>query len=759
MFRLFILLLLSTASLHVGAQNVTISGKVSDATSGEDLLFTSVFVKGKNLGTTTNEYGFFSLTIDKSALGADEVVLVVNMISYGTKEILVPLDGDQTVNIKLKPKAEALDAVQVVAEHTRQKDELESTEMSTTRLTMKEIRTLPTLAGETDIVKIVQLLPGVSAGLEGTAGMFVRGGDADQNLVLLDEAVVYNIGHLFGFFSVFNPDAIKDMKMIKGAFPANYGGRLSSILDIHMNDGDQNKIHGTGGIGILSSRLTLEGPIMKDKMSFLVSGRRTYIDQMFKLVNLFVPYYFYDINGKLNYKISDKDRLFYSVYYGNDVLRFDGQDVDNASDEPASDTSAADLGLDFGFTLGNLTNTLRWNHVYSPKLFSNVSLISTSFKYNINGQLAGNSILVSSNILDFGAKADFEYYHDSKTKIKYGAAVTEHIFKPNILSTSGDISDFVGSSEGDRLYTTEMALYGSIDKELSPLIKVNGGLRVSGSVVKGKFYTGLEPRVSGRYLLSEQDAIKLSYSRMKQYMHRVSSSTVALPTDLWYPVTATIKPQVSDQVAIGYNHLFESIKTAITIEGYYKWMNNLIEYREGANLILNDNFEEELLQGSGDSWGTELLVKRDEGKLTGWVSYTLSWATRDFEELNGGNTFYAKYDRRHNIAIVANYKLSKRWTVSAVWVYQTGSRFTAQIGQYLMPNPSLTGLDIIPIYTDRNAVQMSPGHRLDLNFTFGPNPKKDRKFKSEWSFGCYNLYNYATPYRVNIVPLGRWFGL
>ncbi|MFT7612061.1 MAG: hypothetical protein ACI9J3_001010 [Parvicellaceae bacterium] len=753
-YTFFLILLISWYSL-IG--QTTISGTVTDGDTGEDLPYASIYVKGTNIGTETNEYGFYSLTIKAEALTGDKVTIVFSFFGYGEIEQELEVGTFHNINLELEPKVENIDEVVITAEKSRQEKELRSGDMSTTKLQMEQIKNLPSLGGEVDIIKVIQLLPGVQGGTEGSTGMFVRGGDADQNLVLLDEATVYNIGHLFGFFSVFNADAIRDMTMIKGGFPSNYGGRLSSILDIRMKDGHDNKIHGAGGIGLLSSRITLEGPILKNKASFLISARRTYIDKVLKLANLFVPYYFYDLNGKAQYKINDKNRLFYSIYYGKDVLAFDGQDVDDQSDPAEQDTSAADLGLGFGFNLANLTNTVRWNHIYGDKLFSNVSLISTAFNYDINGKLGSNNIAIRSNIFDLGAKADWDYFKNSDLKIKFGTSFISHVFKPNIVSTAGDVSEFLESSAGDKLYTQEFGVYAHADQDIMPLWKIKYGLRVSGSFLKGRTYAGLEPRFSTRYMLNNKTSIKASYSRMKQYMHRVSSSTVALPTDLWYPVTANIAPQISDQVAVGYNMLFEKIGTSLTIEGYYKWLQNLIEYREGANLILNNNFENELLQGNGDAWGGELLLQKNKGRFNGWISYTISWATRDFDELNGGRAFWAKYDRRHSISVVGNFDISKRITFSAVWVYQTGSRFTAQIGQYFMPNSTLTGLDIIPIYTDRNEVQMSPSHRLDLNLTIHSR-EKEKKFKSEWSFGCYNLYNQAQPYRVDIVPAAEGIG-
>jgi hypothetical protein len=730
------------------SQNTTISGSLTDKDSGETLIFASVYVEGTNVGVTTNEYGFFSLTVNQDAIAGDHFIVVCSYLGYPSVKFDVPKVDSFVLNAAMSANTELLGAAEVEAIQSQHKEVINSTQMSSVRIPMKDIGYIPSLGGETDIIKVVQLMPGVQGGGEGGTGMFVRGGDADQNLVLLDEATVYNIGHLFGFFSVFNSDALHDMTMIKGAFPANYGGRLSSILDIRMKDGHNQTIHGTGGIGLLSSRLTLEGPIVKDKSTFLISARRTYIDQVFKLTGQVLPYHFYDLNAKLNYRLGANDRLFFSSYLGNDILRFDGDDV-----------GEEESVFGFGFTLGNVTSTLRWNHIYNDRLFSNLSLIHTKFNYDISGKFDSNNLLIKSDVRDIGLKADYDYYPANGRHIRYGGQIIEHIFKPNVVNTAGEISEFLASREGDQLNNLEWGVYGNAEEDFRDgLFKLSAGVRVSGSFVKDKAYAGIEPRVSGRYSLTEFDALKLSYSRMKQYMHRVSSSSVSLPTDLWYPVTAGVAPQRSDQIAAGYSHLFESIGTYVEFEAYYKWLNNLIEDREGANLILNDNFENDLLQGKGKAYGLEFLVRRDEGKLTGWIAYTLSWATREFEDLNNGKPFWAKYDRRHSVAVVSTYKLSKRWTISAVWVYNSGSRFTAQVGQYLLPNASLTGFEIIPLYTERNAVSMSPSHRLDLNFVLGPRPEKKRKFTSEWHFGGYNIYNRATPYRINIEPADQGIG-
>jgi len=396
--KILFIFLLSIGWLSFFSQT-TISGTITDGENGEDLPYALIYVKGTNIGTETNEYGFYSLTIKAGAITGDKVTIVFSFFGYGEIEKELETSTIHSINMELEPELQRIDEVIITAEKSRQEKELRSADMSTTKLQMEQIKNLPSLGGEVDIIKVIQLLPGVQGGTEGSTGMFVRGGDADQNLVLLDEATVYNIGHLFGFFSVFNSDAIRDMTMIKGGFPSNYGGRLSSILDIRMKDGHDNKFHATGGIGLLSSRITLEGPIIKDKASFLVSGRRTYIDKVFKAAGLFVPYYFYDLNGKAQYKLNDKNRLFYSIYYGKDVLAFDGEDIDDQSATSEQDTTAADLGLGFGFDLSNLTNSLRWNHIYGEKLFSNVSLISTMFNYDIFGKFASNNIAIKSNIL------------------------------------------------------------------------------------------------------------------------------------------------------------------------------------------------------------------------------------------------------------------------------------------------------------------------------------------------------------------------
>ncbi len=746
--KIILSLLLLLFTLNSFGQFV-ISGTVSDESTGEILPYVTVVIKSTNVGVVTNNYGFYSLTIDTKYINNGKTILVYSFVGYDKIEKEVEIKENLKLNIKLKSSLIKLKSVEIMADASIEKQRIRSTAMSTTTVQTKSVKHLPTIAGETDLIKIMQLLPGVSGGGEGSTSLFVRGGDADQNLVLLDEATVYNLGHLFGFFSVFNTDAISQLTMVKGAFPSNYGGRLSSILDVKMKDGNTNQFHGSGGIGLLSSRLMLEGPIVKNKLSFLVAARRTYIDKVFSAINFNLPYYFYDINAKLNYKFSDKDRLFYSFYIGRDVLDIDESKLNKNNEEDSANINEGS-GLNFGFTLGNMTHTLRWNHIYNSQLFSNISVIMTDFDYNISGVMDNNILHINSKIYDVGTKIDFDYFRNNNNHIKYGASYISHNFKPNIVSTSGDISELLKSNKGTPMFTHEFALYALNDHEISPSLRLNFGLRISGAGVKGKLYAGLEPRIAFRYLKNANNSFKISYSRMKQYMHRVSSSTIALPTDLWYPVTKNVKPQIADQIALGYNHLFIKHNITFEVEVFYKNMQNLIEYREGAKLILNNNYEKELLAGTGKAYGAEFLIRKERGRLNGWISYTLSKTTRHFDELNNGKTFPAKYDRRHNISIVLNYEISKRWLFSAVWVYQTGSKFTAQIGQYLMPNSTMTGVDVVPLYTDRNAVEMAPSHRFDINITL--KPKKKRKFNGEFSFGGYNVYNRAQPYRINIEP-------
>lgn len=714
-------------------ETITITGQLKDQKTGEALLFTKVVVPEYKTGAVTNEFGFFSFDVPK---GDSVLLMVIGFANQPPYELMVQTTKDVILDVEVPSESQELSEVVVLANKSAGEQNVKNTEISVVRLNIKEAKKLPALGGETDVIKVAQLLPGINRSTEGGTDFFVRGGDGDQNLILVDEATVYNPGHLFGFFSIFNPDVIKQMTIYKGGFPANYGGRLSSITDIRVKEGNKKRIEGEGGIGLLSSRLTVQMPIWKDKMSLMLSGRRTYIDQVFKAVGQNLPYFFYDLNGKFHYRISEKDKLMVSSYYGNDVLRY-GENESDSSDV-----------FGFGFQLGNYTQTVQWSHLFNGKLFSNLSIVHSRFRYDINGQYGTNNILIQSAIRDLASNYDFTYFKDNETKIKFGLQGVLHGFRPNIISTAGEISEFLTSKQGELISTGELATYTNYYKELNQKWKIDGGLRLSSGIISSKMYGGIEPRINATRILNDKMSLKASASRMIQYMHRVSSSAISLPTDLWYPVTENVKPQISDQIATSYNLYFPKLKSSFVIEGYYKYMQNLTEYREGSNLILNDNFESILLQGRGWSSGSEFLFRKEEGKLTGWIGYTISWTKRKFDELNNGEAFWAKYDRRHYLTAVGVYDLSPRVSFSAIFELATGARFTPIIGQYLQPNAGLTSVEIINVYAERNSYKMSTSHRLDINFVIKSKPEK--KYAWEWHFGGYNVYNRATPFRIGI---------
>lgn len=726
----FFILLLSVFKL--GAQEeVILSGYLKDSESKEVLLYTKIYVVELKKGVMTNEYGYFSIQVPKS----EKYTLQITAPAYPIARLEIVATESKQEDLFINNTTQ-IQEVTITAKKSTGQELVQNTEVSVLRLDIKQAKQLPAIGGETDVLKVAQLLPGINRGSEGGTNFFVRGGDGDQNLILVDEATVYNPGHLFGFFSVFNPDVIKEMSIYKGGFPSYYSGRLSSITDIRTIDGDKAKIHGAGGIGMLSSRLTLEGPIVKDKVSFMISGRRSYIDQVFKMVGQNVPFYFYDLNAKIHANLNKKNKLFLSSYFGNDVLKFDNSD------------STGTFG--FGFTLGNFTQTARWTHLFSEKLFGNMTFVHTQFKYNIFGSFFENNLLIKSAVRDFGLKYDFQYFMNTNTKIQYGTNVTNHRFRPNVISTSGEITDYLQSKEGSLITTVETNSYIDIKHTLSPKWKIDGGLSLPQSIVSGKTYFGVSPRANLAFQFSENQAIKLSISRMYQFMHRVSSSSMALPTDLWYPISKNIKPQIADQVAIAYNQNLPKLKSYLIIEGYYKFMQNLTEYREGSQIILNDEFEKLLVQGTGWSSGAEFLLKKDEGKITGWIGYTLSWTKRKFDELNEGKPFWAKYDRRHYFTFVGIYNINKRLSFSAIFEFASGARFTPIIGQYFQPNAGLTGIEIVPIFAERNSYRLSTSHRLDLNFIIKSKNKRLKKVTGEWHLGGYNVYNRATPFRITI---------
>ncbi|KYP14850.1 TonB-dependent receptor [Flavihumibacter sp. CACIAM 22H1] len=745
-FILCFMLLLATLENAIAQQKFTLSGYVKDTLSGENLIGATISINGKGKGVNSNSYGFFSITL---APGTYQVS--ISYTGYDPQNLTVQLDKDLSIAINLYPRIVASEEVVVYAK--RKDGNVREAQMGKVDLSIAQIKSLPAIFGEVDVLKTLQLLPGVRNAGEGNAGFYVRGGGPDQNLVLLDDAVVYNSGHLFGFFSIFNSDAIKNVSLIKGGMPAQYGGRLSSVLDIAMKDGNMKKMEVEGGIGAIASRLNIQGPIKKDKASFIISARRTYIDA---LVKPFVKkessfygsgYYFYDLNTKVNYKFSDKDRLFLSGYFGRDVFTFKNSQRSFSANIP----------------WGNATATLRWNHLFHRKLFSNTTLVFNDYNFAFNGTQNNLSFNVQSGIRDLTGKFDLDYYPGSQHKLKFGAQFTHHTFKPNLVSGRSDSIDF-SPNNAQRKFAREMAVYLQDDWDLTDKFRISAGLRYSNftqvgaytryerdndgnktdSVVYGKGdrvknYGGLEPRLTMRYSINDASSVKASISRNYQYIHLVSNAGNTLPTDLWVPSTLFVQPQLSWQYAAGYFRNFKQNMYETSVELYYKQMQNQIEYREGYTPSLADP-EEEFVFGDGWSYGAEFFVRKNQGRMTGWIGYTLSWTYRKFPDLNEGNKYPARYDRRHDLSAVASYELNKKWKLSAIFVYGTGNATSLPERFYLI-NGVLT-----QEYSRINQYRLPAYHRLDFSATYTPQPKKPRKIKGHWVFSIYNVYSRLNPY-------------
>ncbi len=724
----------------------TISGFVKDE-AGEELIGATIYIRNLKTGTVTNVYGFYSITLIAGDYNID-----YSYIGCETQTKKINLNQNHSFNITLIETSKTIDEVVITAE--RKNENIVKTEMSTMKLQAKDIKKIPALFGEIDVIKAIQLLPGIQATGEGFSGFNVRGGSPDQNLILFDEATVYNASHLMGFFSVFNNDAIKDVKLYKGDIPAQYGGRLSSLLDIRMKEGNQKKFQATGGIGTISSRLTLEGPIIEDKWSVLVAGRRTYVDLMLLLssddADKSNKLYFYDLNLKTNYKISDKDRIYVSGYFGRDVFKF---------------------GDMFGFDWGNYTLTTRWNHLFTEKLFSNFSFIYSKYDYIMESGTDASGFKWTSNLEDYKLKADFNYYPNPNNTIKFGLEVIHHHFNPGFARSTGDSTVMYNSLEMPESNALEYAIYLSNEHKLTNKLTLNYGLR--GSVFQNMgeatvynfddsyqkidsttykswdifntFY-GLEPRLSLNYTINQRSSVKASYSRTKQYVHLASNSTVGSPLDVWLPSSPNIDPQLANQAAIGYfrNFLNDAYETSIEI--YYKDMDNQIDFRDHADLMLNPELEGEFRVGDAWSYGAEFFIRKQQGKFTGWISYTLSKAERKIPEINSGKVYSSSYDRPHNIAIVGMYDLTKRWNIAATWVYATGSPVTFPTGRYEQGNM------IIPIYSDRNSYRMPDYHRMDLSITLKSKEKPNKRLRSELNVSIYNIYNRHNAWMIYFGP-------
>jgi hypothetical protein len=712
-------------------QMITIRGTVKD-TNAEKLPAAHIIILPDSLIVLSDENGNFKCNTKPGAL-----TVQVSFTGYSTYVQSFSPKADTAISIVLVPSVNELG--EIIVRSDRYREELfNSTRSGTQIISQSDINAIPVLGGEADVIKTLQLLPGTIRGVEGSSDLFVRGGAADQNLVLLDDAPIYNTSHLFGFLSVFNPDVLDKVEAINGGFPAQYGGRLSSILDVKTNSEVASQTHLSGDIGLIATRLYLEQPIAKDKASFWIAGRRTYVDQVVKVVNQELPYFFYDLNGKLILKPSARDNIAISFYSGEDIL------------DLFRDRNGDGDGFLTRFSSGNSSQSLQWRHEGISGWKTQTSLLRSKYRYNITNVFEDNELLATSDIEDWGARVITrkDSIGQRNFSLVTGLDWTRHRVSPNVLNTSGTISELLKSSETSGRIANEFALFAEGEWSPATRWKLNGGLRGSMAMVKGKNYLTPEPRFAARYALSENQNLKFSYSRMAQYMHRISNSAVSSPTDIWYPVTDSIQPQASHQVSAAWQRSLPSRNISVSIEGYYKSMSQLIGYEEGTNLFLNTDFESKLIQGRGRAYGFEFLVRKECGKLTGWISYTLSWSWRQFDEVNQGEWFPSRYDRRHNGAVVAQYALNKRWSVSGVWEFISGSRFTPVIGQYIVFAPTLSGVDLIPVYSGINEVKLANTHRLDLGIKFKSKPEK--KFHWQLFAGVYNGYNRANPIGINI---------
>lgn len=743
-------------------QQITISGFVREKGSLELLPGVNVYIRNSSVGTATNTYGFYSVTVPK----ADSIFVSYSFVGYEKQDVRVASAADQQIDIMLS-SVNQLD--EVIVSGTRQSEKVsESVQMSQIEVPISQIKKIPAFFGEKDVIRVLQLMPGVQKGTEGQTGLYVRGGGPDQNLIILDDAVVYNASHLFGFFSVFNSDALKSVELTKGGFPARYGGRLSSVVEMNMKEGSKEKLHGEGGIGLISSRLTLEGPLAGKKSSFLISARRTYIDvlaapliaqqQTGSSSKVKPGYFFYDLNAKVNYDFGARNKLYASGYFGQDKfsIREKSENSENRS----------------GLNWGNATATLRWNHLINQKLFVNTSFIYSHFNFNIfsndkefdKGEVTDEfSLKYNSLIRDFSLKTDFDYYPNTKHSIKFGTQVISHRFIPSALALDGDFSENEIELQAKPINTLEAGAYVEDTWQPFTALKVNAGFRVSLFETRSKVYVRPEPRFSAALKLARDFSMKASYAKMNQYVHLLSNTGLGLPTDLWVPTTDRVAPQQSSQVAFGFAKDLEKPGLALTLEGYYKRMDNIISYREGSSFIsLNGenanelNWEDNVTIGKGWSYGAEFMVQKKTGKLSGWIGYTLSWTKWKFPELNFGETFYPRYDRRHDISVVGIYELSPRITLSATWVYGTGNALTIPVSKFstfgnsFIPNPygyPYNYGNVTNEYGKKNAFRAEAYHRMDLAIQFH---KKKKRHERTWEFGLFNAYNRRNPFFYNI---------
>ncbi|MFM9840930.1 MAG: TonB-dependent receptor [Cyclobacteriaceae bacterium] len=722
-----------------GQQKLTLSGYVKDASNGEELIGVTVYIKELATGTTTNPYGFYSITLTPGTYNVQ-----YSYIGYTSQ--LMPLKLDQNISKNIELVTEAQELTEVVVKAEKSDANVKELQMSKTTLNLDQIRKLPAAFGESDIIKNVQIQPGVISAGEGTSSFFVRGGGSDQNLILIDEAPVYDPSHLFGLFSVFNSDVVKASELYRGGIPARFGGRLSSILEVRTKDGNDKKFAGTGGIGLLASRLAIEGPIVKDKSSFILSGRRSYVD-LFQTEN---KVYFYDLNGKVNWRINNNNRIFFAFYSGRDQLG-------------VNKTST------FGW--GNTTATGRWNHVFNDRLFLNATFIYSNFDYKLESKDPSQGYIWKSQIQQLSLNNDFTYYLNLKNEISFGYHLSYRKFQPGTISPNTAASLF-STVELEKEGALDHALYLDNKQKLSDRVTVSYGVRLSifqnvgqsNVIVYGdrtndtkitrsdtikykefeviKTYVNWEPRVSFHYLLNESSSIKASYNRMVQNTHLISSGTIPLPFNTWAPSGTYLKPQIADQYAIGYFKNFANNKFEVSVEAYYKDLDNVTDFKDNAQVFFNKDLAAEYRQGKSQAKGIELSLQKKEGRLTGSLSYTLSEATRTVPGVNQGNPFPANYDRRNVVNLTSTFDLNTKWAFGMNFTYSTGRPITLPSGRY-----ELDGYNV-DLISSRNGYRLPDFHRLDISATYTPTAKKDRRWKGQWVFSIYNVYNNNNPFSL-----------
>lgn len=750
---LFIFILCFISILYSKAdesKSYSISGHIKDSESGEVMIGASVFIEELKIGTVTNLYGFYSIS-----LPAGRYNIVYSYVGYHAHHDTLIVDSDLTFDVELVRRRELLQPFVITED--KKSENIVSTEMGSIKIDSRTIEKIPALLGEVDVIKAIQLMPGVQFAGEGISGFSVRGGTKDQNLVLLDEAPIFNASHLLGFFSVFNNDAIKEVKIYKGDMPSKYGGRLSSVLEIHQKDGNMKRFEGKGGIGTISSRFTFEGPLIEDRSSFIISGRRSYADLFLKLSQREElknnKLYFYDLNTKINLIANSKNRLFISAYSGRDVVIL----------SPSRDRTPFRMGW------GNNTFTMRWNHLFSPKLFANFSLIYSKYDYRLGIDDNVQGFEWVSMMKNHSFKGDFVYYHNPENTISFGLQSIYHDFWPGLARGRGDETIF-GELKIPDAKALEHGFYVSNEQKISDNITFEYGVRYSyfqnigpGTVYnfddefktvdstvykRGKVfnsYGGWEPRVSLVVQINDASSVKSSYNRTMQYIHLASNSTIGSPLDVYMPSSPNILPQSADQISIGYYRNFFNNSIEASVEFYYKQMDNQVDFKDHAELILNPQIEGEVRIAEGEAYGMELLFRKQYGKLTGWMSYTLSRSERTSEWINNGKPYLSPYDRTHDFSIVASYQLNEMLSFAATWVYASGAPVTFPTGRFIYGNV------VAPVYSDRNSYRLPPYHRLDLGVTYEPKNKKNRRWKNSWNFSVYNAYNRHNPFVINFV--------